>query len=93
MTNSVSPINHPSTPNDAVGVYECEIRLKFRLIEESAFIRNKEELIQFLVDAYAYGSDDYMESLDTEVTVNPIQELNASPQMRRQLIRLRSTGN
>lgn len=79
-------------PENDVGIYECEIRLKFRLIEEQLTMTDKEQLVERLVDAFAYGSDDYLESLDSQVAVQHIQDVTqASPEMRRQLIRLRNS--
>ncbi|NEQ30331.1 MAG: hypothetical protein F6K04_04915, partial [Leptolyngbya sp. SIO4C5] len=80
MNSSLNP-----TPDDMPGVYECEIHLKFRLIEENLPVRDREQLIQLLVDAFAYGSDDYLETLHTDVQVQQLSELEASPQLRRQL--------
>lgn len=87
-------MNNPAnqTLDDSVGVYECELRLKFRLIEEKLVMGDQEQLLQMLVDAFAYGSDDYMESLDTDIVVHEIPELKASPRLRRQLIRLRNAS-
>lgn len=76
----------------AVGVYECEVKLKFRLLEESLAQCDREQLLQLLLDAFTYGSDEYLESLDTDVAVQEVSELEASPEMRRQLIRLRNAG-
>lgn len=80
------------TDND-VGIYECEVRLKFRIIEEQLTMIDKEQLVEMLVDAFAYGSDDYLEPLDSQVAIQHIQDLaQASPEMRRQLIRLRNSS-
>ncbi len=73
-----------------VGVYECEVRLKFRMIEEKGVPRDRAELLEMLLEAYSYGSDEYLEPIDTEVSAEEISELDASPEMRRQLIRLRN---
>lgn len=73
-----------------VGVYECEITLKFRLIEEGQVMTNREHLLELLIDAFAYGSDEFVEDLGSTVEVQAIDEVNASPLMRRQLIRLRN---
>ena len=75
-----------------VGVYECEVKLKFRLLEESLNQCDREQLLKILVDAFAYGSDEYLEALNTEVDIQEVSELDASPEMRRQLIRLRNAG-
>lgn len=73
-----------------LGVYECELKLKFRLIEENLTACDRESLLHMLVDAFAYGSDEYLESLQTEISVQELEEIKASPQMRRQLMRLRN---
>lgn len=75
-----------------IGVYECEVKLKFRLIEESLAHCDREQLLQLIMDAFSYGSDEYLEALHTEVAVQEISELEASPEMRRQLIRLRNAN-
>lgn len=85
---------NPAVPSSGtqVGIYECEVKLKFRLIEEDLMRCDREQLLQILVDAYSYGSDDYLESLQTEVDVHEVSEVEASPQMRRQVIRLRNAN-
>ena len=80
-------------PDSDVEIYECEVRLNFRIIEEQLTMTNKEELIETLVDAFAYGSDEYLETLDSEVKIQKLRDVDsASPQMRRQLIRLRNSS-
>ncbi len=81
-----------SDQNDNVNIYECEVRLKFRIIEDQVAIdeRDNSALIETLVDAYAYGDDEYLESLESQIDIHAIQALEASPEMRRQLIRLRN---
>lgn len=80
-------------PDSDVEIYECEVRLNFRIIEEQLTMTNKDELIETLVDAFAYGSDEYLETLESEVKVQKLNDVdNASPQMRRQLIRLRNSS-
>ena len=76
--------------NVEVGVYECEIHLKFRLIEERSLLGDREQLLQVLLDALSEGSDDFLEHLQTSVKAHEISELKASPQMRRRLMRLRN---
>jgi uncharacterized protein YktB (UPF0637 family) len=78
--------------NVEVGIYECEIHLKFRLIEEKSLLSDRDQLLQVLLDALTEGSDEFLETLQTHVNVNQmeISELKASPQMRRQLMRLRN---
>lgn len=73
-------------------VYDCEIRLKFRLIEEKQIISNREQLLEVLLDAFSYGADEYLEPGQVSVEANEIPEMQASPQMRRQLIRLRNSN-
>ncbi len=87
-----SSTNLPSPDND-VGIYECEVHLKFRIIEEQLTMTNKEQLVATLVDAFAYGSDEYLEALDSQVAIQQLQDIaQASPEMRRQLIRLRNSN-
>lgn len=73
-------------------VYDCEIRLKFRLIEEKQMINNREQLLEMLLDAFSYGADEYLEPVQTCVETHEVPEMEASPQMRRQLIRLRNSS-
>ena len=60
--------------------------------EENLTMNTRDELLEILMDAFAYGNDDYLESLDTHVDVEPVEELEASPAMRRRLIRLRNSA-
>ncbi|MEL6136413.1 MAG: Npun_R1517 family heterocyst differentiation transcriptional regulator [Cyanobacteria bacterium J06626_23] len=77
--------------DDQVGIYECELRLKFRIIEEKLAMSDQDGLVEVLVDAFAYGSDEYLEALESDVKIEEVQALAASPAMRRQLIRLRNS--
>ncbi|MEL6229030.1 MAG: Npun_R1517 family heterocyst differentiation transcriptional regulator [Cyanobacteria bacterium J06636_28] len=81
-----------SDQSDNVNIYECEVHLKFRIIEDKVTINERDSsvLIETLVDAYAYGDDEYLESLESQINIHEIQALEASPEMRRQLIRLRN---
>lgn len=79
------------TETPEVGVYECEVHLKFRLLEEKGALRDREQLLELLIDAFSCGSDDYMEPLQVQVKAEEISEFIASPQMRRRLIRLRNS--
>ncbi|BAS57320.1 MULTISPECIES: Npun_R1517 family heterocyst differentiation transcriptional regulator [Leptolyngbya] len=85
------PLECKVTAPAEVGVYECEVRLKFRLIEEKGALSNPEQLLEFLLDAYSCGADEYLEPLDVDVKATEISELAASPQMRRRLMRLRNS--
>ena len=75
-----------------VGVYECEIHLKFRLIEEKGALSEREQLLEQLIDAFTCGTDEYLEPIQVLVNAVEISELQASPQLRRQLIRLRNSN-
>lgn len=78
--------------NIDVGVYECEIHLKFRLIEEKSILgEDRDQLLQVLLEALTEGADDFLETLYTTVKAHEVPELKASPQMRRQLMRLRNS--
>jgi Npun R1517 len=79
------------TTSNEVGVYECEIHLKFRLVEEKRALKDREQLLEMLLDAFTCGSDEYMEPIEVEVEAQEIPEVEASPEMRRQLIRLRNS--
>lgn len=81
---------HHAAPAE-VGVYECEVNLKFRLIEEKAIFQDREQLLELLLEAFTYGNDEYMETLKVEVNTAAMPEVEASPKMRRQLIRLRNS--
>lgn len=78
--------------NPEVGVYDCEIHLKFRLIEEKAAICDREQLLEMLLDAFSCGADEYLEPVHVHAEVQEISEMDTSPQMRRQLIRLRNSS-
>lgn len=80
---------HPSAEAQ-VGVYECTVTLKFRILEENGVIANRDHLLEQLIDAYSYGSDEFVEQLESQVEVSEVSEIAASPLMRRQLIRLRN---
>jgi hypothetical protein len=84
-----------SNPNHKVevSVYECEIHLKFRLIEEKGVLSDRDRLLELLIDAFTAGADEYLEPLHTDVKTQEISELDASPQMRRQLMRLRNSSS
>ena len=77
--------------NVEVSVYECEIHLKFRIIEEKSVLGDREHLLDILLEAFAAGNDDYLETLSARVKAQEIPELQASPEMRRQLMRLRNS--
>jgi Npun R1517 len=74
-----------------IGVYECEVRLKFRLIEEKGALADRDNLLELLLDAFACGADEYLEQIQAEATVKAVSEVQASPKMRRRLIRLRNS--
>ncbi|MBW4653550.1 MAG: Npun_R1517 family heterocyst differentiation transcriptional regulator [Kaiparowitsia implicata GSE-PSE-MK54-09C] len=79
--------------NSDVGVYDCEVRLRFRLIEEKQALGDRDHLLEMLLDAFVCGADDYLEPVEVEVDAQEISEVDASPEMRRQLIRLRNSSD
>ena len=89
--HSLTPSSRSISTPVQVGVYECEVRLKFRMIEEGTLPTDRTELLEMLLEAYGYGTDEYLESLQVEVRAEAIEEVSASPKMRRQLIRLRNS--
>jgi Npun R1517 len=76
-----------------VGVYDCEIHLKFKLIEEKGVLCDRDKLLELLLDAFACGADEFLEPAHVHVSAQEISEMDASPQMRRQLIRLRNSSD
>jgi Npun R1517 len=79
------------TISSEFAVYDCEINLKFRLIEEKRVICNREQLLELLLDAFSYGADEFLEPSVAEIKTQEVPDVEASPQMRRQLIRLRNS--
>ncbi|MBT9313688.1 Npun_R1517 family heterocyst differentiation transcriptional regulator [Leptothoe kymatousa] len=88
-----TPFDISAAKKNTVNIYECEVRLKFRIIEEKLAIDGRDDgsLVESLVDAYTYGEDEYFESLESQVNIHEVEALEASPAMRRQLIRLRNS--
>ncbi len=89
---SYKPLQQPSEDPD-VAIYECEIQLKFRLIEERGALNDREQLLEMLLDALTCGPDEYLEYGHTHASVQEIDETKAAPSMRRQLIRLRNSAD
>ncbi|MBD1849642.1 Npun_R1517 family heterocyst differentiation transcriptional regulator [Leptolyngbya sp. FACHB-711] len=85
-------IEHHPTDSEFT-VYDCEIHLKFRLIEEKHTLLDRDRLLEILLDALSYGADEYLEPMQSKVNVQEVSEVEASPQMRRQLIRLRNSND
>lgn len=79
--------------NPDVTVYECELNLKFRLLEDKTLLSDPEQLLQVLLEALSEGQDEFLEYLQSDVTAREVSELKASPQMRRQLMRLRNSND
>ncbi len=86
------PLKYHSV-NTNVGVYDCEIHLKFRLIEDRNLLSDREQLLEMLLEAFSCGADEYLEPLKVYVAAQEVPEVDASPQMRRQLIRLRNAND
>ena len=74
-----------------VGIYDCEVHLRFKLIEEQGLLADQEHLLEFLLDALSCGSDEYLEMLSVKAKAEGIPDTDASAEMRRQLIRLRNS--
>ncbi|MBF2003573.1 MAG: Npun_R1517 family heterocyst differentiation transcriptional regulator [Synechococcales cyanobacterium C42_A2020_086] len=85
-------LEHQLVSSSDFAVYDCEVRLKFRLIEDKRILSDREHLLEMLLDAFSYGADEYLEPVQTEVEAHEVPEMEASPQMRRQLIRLRNSS-
>ncbi|HSM84242.1 MAG TPA: Npun_R1517 family heterocyst differentiation transcriptional regulator [Nodosilinea sp.] len=80
---------HPSIETQ-VAIYECAVTLKFRILEESHVMTDQDDLLELLIDAFSYGSDEFVETIESHLEINKVPEIQASPLMRRQLIRLRN---
>jgi Npun R1517 len=92
LMKSDSPDSFNCSPLDPeLAVYNCEIHLRFRLIEDKNIPRDREQLLEMLLDAFSYGADEYLEPLQAHAEVAEVSEIEASPEMRRQLIRLRNS--
>ncbi len=52
--------------NTEISVYECEVHLKFRLIEEKCALSDidRDKLLDLLIDAFTVGADDYLRNRD-----------------------------
>ncbi|NET04878.1 MAG: hypothetical protein F6K09_00520 [Merismopedia sp. SIO2A8] len=85
-----SPLRTQVSPTD-VSIYECEIHLKFKLIEDKGILTDREHLLEILLDALSCGTDEYLEMQTTYAGAKEIPETDASAEMRRQVIRLRNS--
>lgn len=83
----------PATPD--VSIYDCEVHLRFRLIEDGNSLQqlDQRQLLAVLLEAYSYGEDEYLEVNQHQVTVEAIAEAAASPTLRRQIMRLRNASD
>ncbi|MEO0409049.1 MAG: Npun_R1517 family heterocyst differentiation transcriptional regulator [Cyanobacteria bacterium P01_A01_bin.135] len=89
MGRKSSSLQHQSARPE-VGVYDCEIHLKFRLVEDEALLGDREQLLERLLEAFSCGPDEYLEPILAEAHAEAVAETDASAQMRRQVIRLRN---
>ncbi|NEP76341.1 MAG: hypothetical protein F6K29_33295 [Okeania sp. SIO2G5] len=88
----MKPISlHAQNVQPDVSIYECEVHLKFKLIEEQGLLTDQEHLLEFLLDALSCGSDEYLEMLSVRTNASEVPDTDASAEMRRQLIRLRNS--
>ncbi|MEL6221695.1 MAG: Npun_R1517 family heterocyst differentiation transcriptional regulator [Cyanobacteria bacterium J06627_8] len=79
------------SPRPDIGIYDCELHVKFTMIEEKWVLENREHLLEILLDALSCGTDEYLESHEVELRVDEIPETSASAVLRRQLIRLKNS--
>lgn len=87
------PLDYQSDSSDPseLGIYECKVYLKFRLIEEKGALSDRDQLLDTLIDAFLEGEDGYLENMKVHVEAEQISEKEASARMRRKLIRLRNS--
>ncbi|NJN29276.1 MAG: Npun_R1517 family heterocyst differentiation transcriptional regulator [Synechococcales cyanobacterium RM1_1_8] len=88
---SYESLSVPANAASEVGIYECEVNLKFRMIEEKGVLKNRDQLLEVLLEAFGYGNDEYLEATQVQVSANELAETEASPALRRQLMRLRNS--
>jgi hypothetical protein len=91
MTMSYQSLPAQEKQSIDVAIYECEVNLKFRMIEEKGVLNNRDELLEVLLEAFGYGSDEFLEATQVKVSANEVSETDASPSLRRQLMRLRNS--
>lgn len=89
MTNPSSIKAHAHQPD--IGVYNCELHIKFTMIEEKDVLTERDRLLEILIDALSCGTDDFLEHTEVSVHAREISEVEASAAIRRQLIRLRNS--
>lgn len=82
--------NQPAKPE--IGIYDCEVHLKFKLIEDKSVLSDRDRLLEMLLDAFSCGADEYLEPIQVNVVAQEISETEASARMRRQVIRLRNSS-
>lgn len=88
---SYESVQFQDNSSDGVGVYECEVNLKFRMIEEKGALQDRDQLLGILLEAFGYGADEYLEATHVHAEARQLSETDASPELRRQLIRLRNS--
>jgi len=74
-----------------VAVYDCELHVRFTMIEEKGALTDRERLLEILLDALSCGDDEYLESHEIQVRAEEVSETSASASLRRQIIRLRNS--
>ncbi|MGJ3246893.1 MAG: Npun_R1517 family heterocyst differentiation transcriptional regulator [Elainellaceae cyanobacterium] len=82
--------NQPAKPE--IGIYDCEVHLRFKLIEDRSVLSDRDRLLEMLLDAFSCGADEYLEPVQVRVAAQEISETEASARMRRQVIRLRNSS-
>ena len=87
---SYESLQHQDSSSE-VGVYDCEVSLRFRMIEDGSALQDREQLLSILLDAFGYGSDEYLEATHVHAEARQLPETEASPELRRQLMRLRNS--
>ena len=79
--------------NNSIGVYDVEINLRVRLIEEETTVNgDPDRFLGVLLNAMCSGEDCYLETADAEIKAHLVSEMEASPGMRKQLMLLRNTS-
>ncbi|MFZ9739263.1 MAG: Npun_R1517 family heterocyst differentiation transcriptional regulator [Prochlorotrichaceae cyanobacterium] len=77
--------------NHSVGVYDVEINLRVRLIEEDTTVNGDPDgLLDMVLNMLCSGGDDDVETTAAEIKTKLVSEIEASPKMRKQLLLARN---
>ncbi|MGA0201282.1 MAG: Npun_R1517 family heterocyst differentiation transcriptional regulator [Prochlorotrichaceae cyanobacterium] len=77
--------------NHSVGVYDLEINLRVRLIEDDTTVNGDPDgLLDMVLNMLCCGGDEDLETTTAEIKAQLVSEMEASPKMRKQLLLARN---